>query len=109
MVQAQQLRQHDDWIAVAGIGNPERFFSTLKSLNIRFQKAVFPDHHQYRLQDFSALGNGPVITTEKDAVKLQGLSVQGWYLPVEAQLQPGLINDILAAIERFQRQPFHLY
>src|SRR5205085_2787044 len=33
--------------AVAGIGNPQRFFDTLTSLGLRFTAHAFPDHHAY--------------------------------------------------------------
>lgn len=104
---AAQLQQRTDWLAVAGIGNPERFFATLEGQGIRFVPAPFPDHHHYRDDDFA--NGAAILTTEKDAVKLQSLSVQGWYLPVDARLQAGLIDDILAALERFKIRPFHLY
>lgn len=105
----EQLRERTDWVAVAGIGNPERFFGTLEALGLKFQRAVFPDHHAYTEEDFAAFAGAPILTTEKDAVKLQTLGLQGWYLPVAARLQPGLIDDILAAIERFHTHPHHLY
>lgn len=67
--------------ALAGIGNPQRFFQLLDTINfdVSAQKHVFPDHHPYQLSDlaFGINESGPidnntvVITTEKDAVKLR--------------------------------------
>lgn len=106
---ADQLQNRTDWIAVAGIGNPERFFTTLEQLGLQFRKAPFPDHHAYSSADFAPFSGVPILTTEKDAVKLQGLGLQGWYLPIDARVQAGLIDDILAALERFNTHPQHLY
>jgi tetraacyldisaccharide 4'-kinase len=104
-----ELRNRTDWVAVAGIGNPERFFVTLEQLGLQFRKAPFPDHHVYVPDDFAPFAGAPILTTEKDAVKLQGLGLRGWYLPIDARVQPGLIDDILAAIERFKTHSQHLY
>ncbi|KAA8735653.1 tetraacyldisaccharide 4'-kinase [Acinetobacter qingfengensis] len=79
--------------AVVGIGYPQRFFITLQQLNIQFQPCVFPDHHQYTIDDFQDFNQLPIITTAKDAVKLQELwhdqperLKQVWVVPVKAKL-----------------------
>ena len=74
--------------ALAGIGNPERFFKTLEQAGLHLKKHVFPDHHAYSASDFSSLEPGwPIIMTEKDAVKCRGLELDNaWYLAVEASL-----------------------
>ena len=60
--------------AVAGIGNPQRFFTTLKLLGADVEGLALKDHHQFVQQDLDALaGIGPLVVTEKDAVKLTGL------------------------------------
>lgn len=78
--------------AVVGIGFPQRFYNTLESLGIHnFQCHEFPDHHDYELTDIDFDDLNPVITTEKDAVKLLPLLKQYpeyprqiWVVPVEA-------------------------
>ncbi len=104
-----QIHARSDWVAVAGIGNPERFFQTLDGLGIRFQRAPFPDHHAYSMRDFTKFGDAPLLTTEKDAVKLRCLPLRGAYLPIEARIQPPLIDDIIQTVKRFQVQSHHLY
>ena len=55
--------------AVAGIGDPERFFATLRAAGIAVVPHAFPDHHAFTAADL-AFGNAlPVLMTEKDAVK----------------------------------------
>lgn len=80
--------------AMCGIGNPQRFFATLQSLDLQFAERDFPDHHAYTAADLPA---GTLIVTEKDAVKLAAMPDLGsagariWVLPVTAVIQPDLI------------------
>ncbi len=80
--------------AVVGIGFPQRFYRTLESLGIQqFQCHEFPDHHDYEIEDLDFEDQYPIITTEKDAVKIMALLKQHpdyqrdiWVVPVEAIL-----------------------
>lgn len=79
--------------ALAGIGHPARFFATLRSAGLRgVAEYPFPDHHAYRAEDLAAIEADAVLVTEKDAVKLAGLSLGGniWAVPVAAELSPDL-------------------
>ena len=68
-------------IAIAGIGNPERFFSSLQSLKIAFHRKIFPDHHHFVKTDFHFAGHDDVIImTEKDAVKCAAFSDARFYV-----------------------------
>ena len=75
--------------AVAGIGDPNRFFLQLGKAGIKVRPHPFPDHHPFSPQDLE-FGDGlPVLLTEKDAVKLRGAAQPHWWvLPVSAQLDP---------------------
>lgn len=82
--------------AVAGIGNPARFFRTLADLGIRAEPHALPDHHRYRPQDLPA---GTVLMTEKDAVKCAALGpADAWALRIDAELGAGLKHIILEKI-----------
>jgi tetraacyldisaccharide 4'-kinase len=71
--------------AVAGVGNPARFFSHLRGGDIRIIKHGFPDHHRYRPADLQFQEDLPLVMTEKDAVKCEAFAGDNaWYLPVEA-------------------------
>lgn len=75
--------------AVAGIGFPERFFELLKKYELKIIPHPFPDHHPYTAEDLNFKDDYPVIMTEKDAVKCDGLmNERHWVLPVEASLNP---------------------
>ena len=86
--------------AVAGIADPQRFFNTLRLLGCEVVPHEFPDHHEYALSDIQFDDTLPIITTEKDAVKLKSLALgcdhdQYWYLEVAAELPAGVYNQIL--------------
>lgn len=82
--------------ALAGIGDPERFFRTLEDLGLVFSRHPFPDHHAYRAGDLAFARDGVLLMTEKDAVKCAGLAPgETWVLPVEAELSPALIELIV--------------
>ena len=55
--------------AVAGIGNPERFFALLRRAGLHLDERPYPDHHGFTAADAATWPPGPVIMTEKDAVK----------------------------------------
>lgn len=67
-------------LAFAGIGRPEKFFATCRTLGLDVAaERSFPDHHPYRADEVKALldeadrsGLLP-LTTEKDAVRLATL------------------------------------
>lgn len=89
--------------AVAGIGNPARFFDALRAFGIEPVEHPFPDHHAYTASDLAFGDDAPVLMTEKDAVKCRAFAPAHWWaLPVVAQL-PDAFFDALAA--RLRAQP----
>lgn len=81
-------------LAIAGIGNPERFFQQLLQLGLSFRRQAYPDHYAFSAQDFESAKAGAILMTEKDAVKCQAFAQANfWALPVRA-----VINDDLMAI-----------
>lgn len=73
----ENLDKDIEYIAFAGIGNPEKFYSLLLENNLKIKQYVsFGDHHNYseeevkKLIDLAKLNNASLITTEKDYVKL---------------------------------------
>jgi tetraacyldisaccharide 4'-kinase len=79
--------------AVAGIGDPGRFFRHLEALGFEVTPHPFPDHHAFVASDLE-FGDGlPVVMTEKDAVKCNPFAAVAaketfWVLPVSAELDP---------------------
>ncbi|MFV0477450.1 MAG: tetraacyldisaccharide 4'-kinase [Parahaliea sp.] len=91
-------------LAVTGIGQPEQFFASLRAAGFKAQEQVFPDHYAYTKVDIEAFGDGPVIITEKDAVKCRTLLTPRdvgrlWYLRIDAVLPAVLIERVTALVK----------
>lgn len=75
--------------AVAGIGNPGRFFEHLQRLGITFTAHPFPDHHAFSAADVACAGADFIVMTEKDAVKCRQFATENyWVLRVDAEVDP---------------------
>ena len=98
-----EAQQHD-WWACAGIGNPQRFFQTLKKQAILPVQTVFyPDHHAFSKEDIDFARAQWVIMTGKDAVKCQAFADgRHWYLWVCAKLDPAFFERLLQKIDSAQ-------
>ncbi|WP_112197630.1 tetraacyldisaccharide 4'-kinase [Rahnella sp. NRRL B-41462] len=98
-------------VAIAGIGHPPRFFSTLKQLGINVQKEVaFSDHQAYTSGQLSAVkAPGQVLLmTEKDAVKCRSFAQPDWwYLPVDAKIEGDQAEKLLQRIAELILQKMH--
>ncbi len=90
------LKQHDV-LLVTGIANPKPFEVYIRQHAASVQTVTFPDHHAFSDQDIKNIteqwdnissANKILITTEKDAVRLQQLPVSGlmvensYYVPI---------------------------
>jgi tetraacyldisaccharide 4'-kinase len=72
--------------AVAGIGNPGRFFASLRSAGVKVQEHPFADHHAYQASDLP-WQDAPILMTEKDAVKCAAFATPNmWFVRVKAEL-----------------------
>lgn len=79
--------------AVAGIGNPQRFFKTLEGLNWQPIAHAFADHAEFAPQDLQFADDLPILMTEKDAVKCRAFAADNcWYLQVAAQPSPAFAS-----------------
>ncbi len=87
--------------AVAGIGNPERFFNMLRGYGIEVVGHPLPDHARLQAADISFPDGRPVLMTEKDAVKCAGFAgPQHWYVPVTASFEGGESKLLLDIVTR---------
>ncbi|QYJ87563.1 tetraacyldisaccharide 4'-kinase [Shewanella mesophila] len=89
-------------VAIAGIGNPQRFFNTLKQMDIHVDKQhAFDDHQAFLLEDIIAIaGEHQVLMTEKDAVKCREFAKQNWwYLPVDAKIDSRFEQQLIAQLQ----------
>ncbi|NOY61878.1 MAG: tetraacyldisaccharide 4'-kinase [Gammaproteobacteria bacterium] len=90
--------------AVAGIGNPHRFFDDLRRHGLTVIEHPFPDHYAYTAGELCFDDALPVLMTEKDAVKYQhGATEQHWFLAVDAVIDASFSQRLLtrlAAVEK---------
>lgn len=71
--------------AVAGIGDPWRFFEQLAGFGLEVVPHPFPDHHRFAPADLEFGDGAPVVMTEKDAVKCRRFATpRHWVFPVRA-------------------------
>lgn len=98
-------------IAVAGIAHPQRFFDALKPAYNVVDTMAFADHHRYSAADVAAIdakrqasGAGIVLTTDKDAVRLEALPLpfDAYRVPLQVSFDPpdALFSSVLAAVLR---------
>lgn len=85
--------------AVAGIGNPARFFTGLQARGIDVVPHAFPDHHAFVPADLEFGDRLPVLMTEKDAIKcVTFASPDVWCVPVSADLPSTFIDALVARL-----------
>jgi tetraacyldisaccharide 4'-kinase len=92
-----QTRVH----AVAGIGNPARFFRMLRGIGLDIVEHAFADHHPLLAADLKFEDDLPVLMTEKDAVKCDGFAdARLWYVPVTAEFNAEDAAQLLAHVAK---------
>ncbi|MDZ4142711.1 MAG: tetraacyldisaccharide 4'-kinase [Methylotenera sp.] len=86
-------------VAIAGIGNPERFFNQLAMLGLQFEEKTYLDHYAYSAQDLAKFSNQTLLMTEKDAVKCRKFTTNdAWYLPVTATINNSAQTSLIALV-----------
>ena len=91
--------------AVSGIGNPGRFFASLRAAGLSILEHPFPDHHAFVAADLAFDDAAPVLMTEKDAVKCEAFAdTRLWYVPVEAGFAAADAARLRAGLESLCRQ-----
>ncbi len=89
--------------AIAGLGNPERFFNSLEKAGLNFIPHRFPDHHGFTTDDFAFINEQDiVIMTEKDAIKCTSLvpHCDAWILPVRGRMNPEFFGIFQSKLDR---------
>lgn len=94
---------HQPLVALAGIASPEAFFDMLRSRGLRLEKTIaLPDHHDFTMEDLSALTGCTVLCTEKDAVKLFALpgpaSLKILAVPLDFSPEPAFFTALDALL-----------
>ena len=86
---------HKQVHAVAGLGNPGRFFDLLEKLGFDIIRHPFPDHHNFLSSDIFYLDHLPIVMTEKDASKCKDFDNNKiWYLTIDADVSNKFIEKL---------------
>lgn len=86
--------------AIAGIGNPNRYFSFLKNLGLKIIEHAFPDHYFYSFKDIDFGLDQLVLMTEKDAIKCQSFADhRHWCLPITIKPDAFFISSLQTKIQ----------
>ena len=86
--------------AVAGIGNPQRFFDMLKKQGLEVIPHAFADHHDFQPGDLQLNPSCPILMTEKDAVKCRRFAqADQWVVPVRAELDERFREQLSRLLE----------
>ncbi|MBF6991770.1 MULTISPECIES: tetraacyldisaccharide 4'-kinase [Cupriavidus] len=90
-------------LAAAGIGNPERFFASLRGAGLSPKTLPLPDHYDFAEDPFTgnadALDADVILITEKDAVKCERFDdPRIWVVPTRPVIDAGLIDKIRSAV-----------
>jgi tetraacyldisaccharide 4'-kinase len=104
LLDEESTAQPDEFVgkrlhAVAGIGNPERFFAQLRGLGLSFEAHAFADHHAFSEGDLDFVNADAVLMTEKDAIKCARFARKNWWaLPVDARIDNALVDLVIQKI-----------
>ena len=85
--------------AIAGIGNPDSFFNSLRVAGLEIIQHAFPDHYDYTPADLSFADGFPVLMTEKDAVKCTEFAKRDfWAVTVSVEVDEGILELVMNKI-----------
>lgn len=100
---SNKLAQSSKVHLVSGIGNPQRFLTTVETFGYQVESTLwFADHHQFTAADFDRFSDNDIILmTEKDAVKCQGFAKQNWFvLPISAVISNKVEQQLIELIKQ---------
>lgn len=87
--------------AVAGIGNPQRFFRDLRARGMDVIEHPYADHHSFIAAELTFGDELPVLMTEKDAVRCRAFAdARLWYVPVVARFSDAQGRELLNRVVR---------
>lgn len=90
---------------VAGIGDPQPFFATLRDAGLNVIEHAFRDHHVYSAADLVFAEDLPIVMTEKDAVKCQKFGgARTWYLESFVRLDPAWLQLLASRLVPLRAQ-----
>jgi len=97
--------------AMAGIGDPERFFKQLEAAGLKPIRHPMPDHHVWTCDDLMFDDDHPIVMTAKDAVKVQALlsNAVGIASIFEVSVVAEWDADLAKAVSELEQRLFAAY
>lgn len=96
----ERTLQNEKFTLVTGIARPQPLIAYLKKSGIRFEHLKYSDHHKFSTSELNALKQRqPILTTEKDAVRLEGALETFYVLPVQhcfSEKDQGVMQEFLS-------------
>ncbi len=90
--------------AVAGIGNPQRFFDALIATGMQVIPHALPDHHEFTEKDIGFDDDYPVLMTAKDAVKCRRFAGEKhWFVPAVARVNADAMRHLDKLVDALPR------
>jgi tetraacyldisaccharide 4'-kinase len=90
--------------AVAGVGNPARFFAQLRAAGLDVVEHPFADHHPFVPSDIRFDDDSPVLMTDKDAIKCAVFAdSRCWSVPARARLSDAFFDAVAALVSGTSR------
>ena len=87
--------------ALAGLGNPQRFFDDLAKHGVTGKCIPLPDHTTFSPDFFTAIKSECILITEKDAVKCAGVQDERiWVVPMLLHLPDNLMDWLQSILQR---------
>ena len=87
--------------AIAGIGNPQRFFRMLEQRGVEVTPHAFPDHHPYKMNDLNFGSGLPLLMTEKDGVKCRQFPIKNcWVVQVAARPSKAFVDQLNLLLDK---------
>jgi tetraacyldisaccharide 4'-kinase len=87
-------------LAVAGMAAPQKFFAMLEEAGLGITRMPLPDHHAYATLPWPA-GTPEVVTTEKDAVKIDPARIGAtkvWVVPLDLSLPAAFVGELISLL-----------
>jgi len=90
--------------AVAGIGNPQAFFTMLRGAGLHVVEHPFPDHAALKREDVTFADHAPVLMTQKDAVRCRSFATEQMWavemeLKVDSLAENALLDELKALLD----------
>lgn len=90
--------------ALAGIGNPERFFALLRDHGLIVDAHAYPDHHPFDGSELQFSDDLPILITEKDAGKCAPFAdARTWVVPIDVELPVEFADQIHRRLHELKR------